>query len=146
MSFSHVSKRIAVLDAMLPNAIKGKYKKLFRLIDDAQVPEDLIQYFKDDMITLERAQQLEIIERLKPYIKDGNIVEDIEVSQKYQKKTFVGVKLNQSNVDEILAQLKTETQIRAIELIHDAGEMTLIELKEEGISNAVVNNLVQKDF
>ena len=29
MSYSHVSKRIAVLDAMLPNAVKGKYKKIW---------------------------------------------------------------------------------------------------------------------
>lgn len=29
MSYSHVSKRIAVLDAMLPNAVKGKYKRYF---------------------------------------------------------------------------------------------------------------------
>lgn len=110
------------------------------------MPQELTQYFKDATLTLERAQQLEIVSLLKPYIECGDIVEDIEVSQKYKKKTFVGVKLNHSNVDDILSQLKSETQIRAIELINDAGELTLIELKEEGISNAVVNNLVQKGF
>ena len=99
-----------------------------------------------ELTELERAQQLEIVSLLKPYIECGDIVEDIEVSQKYKKKTFVGVKLNHSNVDDIISQLKSETQIRAIELINDAGELTLIELKEEGISNAVVNNLVQKGF
>lgn len=146
MSYSHVSKRIAVLDAMLPNAVKGKYKKIFRLIDDETLPQELTQHFKDATLTLERAQQLEIVSLLKPYIECGDIVEDIEVSQKYKKKTFVGVKLNHSNVDDIISQLKSETQIRAIELINDAGELTLIELKEEGISNAVVNNIVQKGF
>jgi len=142
MSYTHVSKRIAVLDAMLPAALKGKYKKILRISNDIDIPHDLITYFNNDQLYLERAQELEIMPRLTPFIKDGSIVEDIEVTQKNKVKKLLGVRLVEGIDYASLA--KNDKQLAACEEVLSNREgITFVELEARGISKGVCNTLIK---
>ncbi|WP_414049453.1 primosomal protein N' [Macrococcus animalis] len=142
MSYSHVSKRIAVLDAMLPAALKGKYKKVLKIEDTSEIPEDLIKYFNHGSLILDRAQELEIMPLLAPFIATGAIIEDVDVTQKNKVKKLLGVKLMEGIDFESLT--KNEKQLAACEevLSHREG-ITFVELESRGISKAVCNTLIK---
>lgn len=142
MSYSHVSKRIAVLDAMLPAALKGKYKKILKIEDEIQIPNDLLKYFQHNTLNLDRAQELEIMPLLAPFIDTGAIVEDVEVTQKNKVKKLLGVKLTQGVDFEALA--KNDKQLAACEEVLSNREgITFVELEARGISKAVCNTLIK---
>lgn len=142
MSYSHVSKRIAVLDAMLPAALKGKYKKILKVTDEAEVPDDLIKYFKDNVLNLDKAQELEIMPLLAPFIAKGVIAEDIEVSQKNKVKKLLGVKMLPDMDYE--SRVKNDKQLAACEEVLSSREgLTFVELEARGISKGVCNTLVK---
>ena len=43
MSHYHVTKRISVLEAMLPSAIKAKYSKAFEVIKGSDISESILK-------------------------------------------------------------------------------------------------------
>lgn len=142
MSFTHVSKRIAVLDAMLPAALKGKYKKILKIVDDTALPEELIQYFNDNKLYLEKAQQLELMSLLAPYMQSGAITEDIEVTQKNKVKKLLGVKLIEGIDYESIS--KNDKQLAACEeVLSNRDGLTFVELESRGISKGVCNTLIK---
>ncbi|WP_414053931.1 primosomal protein N' [Macrococcus equi] len=142
MSFTHVSKRIAVLDAMLPAALKGKYKKILKIADDTALPEELIQYFNDNKLYLEKAQQLELMSLLAPYMQSGAITEDIEVTQKNKVKKLLGVKLIEGIDYESIS--KNDKQLAACEeVLSNRDGLTFVELESRGISKGVCNTLIK---
>ena len=48
LSHYHISKRISVLEAMLPSAIKAKYTKVFKIVRHNDIEEDILKYFDNN--------------------------------------------------------------------------------------------------
>ncbi|KAA1042741.1 primosomal protein N' [Macrococcus equipercicus] len=142
MQETHIAKRIAVLDVMLPNAVKGKYQKVYRLMAD-DIPNEVKQLFNKQGIRKIGDCALEEVMTLEPFIATGQVIEDIDVSQQQRIKMQKAVTLS-GDIDRALAMLRTDKQKSLVELVADRRTITLKELKEMDYSAAVINGVVSK--
>lgn len=143
MQKTHIAKRIALLDIMLPNAVKGKYQKIYRLMDDT-IPSTITQLFNKQGIKKISDCTVDELLKLQSYIASGQVIEDIDVSQKHRIKTQKAVRLSNIDIDTALLTLRTAKQKALVELVADHQPMTLRDLKEMDYSAAVINGVVSK--
>ena len=96
MSNYHVTKRISVLEAMLPSAIKAKYQKAFELVKEQEVAESLrVKFNKEGHYLYKDAQKNNDLAELVQLLNNGDIREVTLLSQKLKKKTQRAVKIIQ---------------------------------------------------
>ena len=99
MSHYHVMKRISVLEAMLPSAIKAKYKKAFSIIDPKNLSSKTKALFNNDGYYLyKEAQQNNDLEEMLTLLNQGLIEEVTILSQNTKKKTQKAVTPCNKNV------------------------------------------------
>lgn len=148
MAHTHISKRISVLDVMLPSAVKGKYKKVLKLVNHDVVDQQLKSYFKNDSITLQKAQDLNILPLMLPYIAEGHIIEDSEVTQQNKIKKVQCVQFNQDyDIDHAIEMCKSDNHKEILAIVNDEPNgYEITTLGDMGYSRAMVNTLVKKGF
>lgn len=145
MQTTHIAKRIAVLDIMLPRAVKGKYHKVYRLEEPEEISDELYTLFRQQQVRISSLSADDIL-KLKPYIESGVVTEDVEVNQQQRVKTLKAVELCDINVEQTLANLRSDKQKGCLLALADEGRLTLKELKARDFSAAVVSALEKKGF
>ncbi len=146
--YSHyfISKRISILEAMLPSAIKAKYSKAFKIKDRTQLPDRLAQCFNNDGIYFyKQAQADQNITEMWSYMKK-DVVEGVTIlSQNTSKKTQRAVRVNDFEAAE--AHLETLTkrpkqyELLAFLLDEHHRDVSLKELKAMTFSESAINTL-----
>ena len=151
MSHYHVMKRISVLEAMLPSAIKAKYKKAFSIIDPKNLSSKTKALFNNDGYYLyKEAQQNNDLEEMLTLLNQGLIEEVTILSQNTKKKTqkAVGV-VNTLNGDEVLAKLEKYTKqydLYAFLLEESHRTVFLKEINDMGFSHSSLDSLIKKGY
>ena len=104
----HVTKRISILEAMLPSAIKAKYTKVFEMVEDELIPEDLLKKFdREGHYAYKAAQQNGDLDRLVPLMEEDAVREVTLLSQNTKKKTQRAIRISpEHNPDDVLAMLE----------------------------------------
>lgn len=151
MSNYHVTKRISVLEAMLPSAIKAKYQKAFELVKEQEVAESLrVKFNKEGHYLYKDAQKNNDLAELVQLLNNGDIREVTLLSQKLKKKTQRAVKIIQGyHPDEVLAKLEKyikQYDLYAYLLDEQQHFVFLKEINDMGFSNSSLDALIKKGY
>ncbi|ADC87783.1 MULTISPECIES: primosomal protein N' [Staphylococcus] len=151
MSNYHVTKRISVLEAMLPSAIKAKYQKAFELVKEQEVAESLrVKFNKEGHYLYKDAQKNNDLAELVQLLNNGDIREVTLLSQKLKKKTQRAVKIIQGyHPDEVLAKLEKyikQYDLYAYLLDEQQHIVFLKEINDMGFSNSSLDALIKKGY
>ncbi|GGG86605.1 primosomal protein N' [Staphylococcus pragensis] len=151
LSYSHVSKSISVLEAMLPSAIKAKYTKVFEVVKHNDIEEELLKYFDSKgHYKYKEAQKNNHLPVLNDLLKAGSVQEVTLLSQNTKKKMQRAVRiLDDYHPDEILALLeKSMKQYDVYAFLLDEQHKTVFlkDLEEMGFSKSSIDSLVKKGF
>ncbi|NBK46823.1 primosomal protein N' [Staphylococcus delphini] len=141
-----LSKRISILEAMLPSAIKAKYSKAFKLKDDAGLPDEVVMHFnKEGLYYYKDAQQDENIEQLMPYLKEGYIEAVTILSQHTTKKKRRAVRVVSTEMAEAYLETaqKKQKQYEVLAFLLDERhrDVLLQELLDMAFSTSAINTL-----
>lgn len=146
--YSHyfVSKRISMLEAMLPSAIKAKYTKAFHVKDIEALPASLAQRFNQEGIyPYKAAQDNEDVAELLAYMKQGAVEEVTLLSQHTNKKKQRAVRVADPEMgDSLLTDLEKRPKqydVLAFLLDERHRDVLLRELKDIGFSTSAINTL-----
>ncbi|UTB80931.1 primosomal protein N' [Staphylococcus carnosus] len=147
----HVTKRISILEAMLPSAIKAKYTKAFEIAEDELIPDDLLEKFdREGHYAYKAAQQNGDLDRLVPLMKDEAIREITLLSQNTRKKTQRAIRISsEHNPDDVLAMLEKHPKqydVYAYLLDEQQRDVPLKEIDEVGLSPSSVKTLEKNGF
>lgn len=142
----HVTKRISILEAMLPSAIKAKYTKVFEIIEDETIPESLLARFdKEGRYAYKTAQKNGDLKELVHLLDEGTIREVTLLSQNTKKKTQRAIRITQDHhPDEVLAMLEKHPKqydVYAYLLDEQHRDVPLKEIEEVGLSSSSVKTL-----
>ena len=151
LSHYHISKRISVLEAMLPSAIKAKYTKVFKIVRHNDIEEDILKYFDNngyyEYKDAQKNNHLNILNRL---LEQHLIEEETILSQHTKRKTQRAVRVVEGyNPDDILALLEKKLKqydVYAYLLEEHHRNVFLKELEEMGFSKSSIEGLVKKGF
>ncbi|MDU0995723.1 MAG: primosomal protein N' [Staphylococcus lugdunensis] len=151
MSNYHVTKRISVLEAMLPSARKAKYQKAFELVKEQEVAESLrVKFNKEGHYLYKDAQKNNDLAELVQLLNNGDIREVTLLSQKLKKKTQRAVKIIQGyHPDEVLAKLEKyikQYDLYAYLLDEQQHIVFLKEINDMGFSNSSLDALIKKGY
>ncbi|MDO5376606.1 MAG: primosomal protein N' [Staphylococcus rostri] len=146
--YSHyfVSKRISMLEAMLPSAIKAKYTKAFQVKEVEALPASLAQRFNQEGIyPYKAAQDNEDVAELLAYMKQGAVEEVTLLSQHTNKKKQRAVRVADPEMgDSLLTDLEKRPKqydVLAFLLDERHRDVLLRELKDIGFSTSAINTL-----
>lgn len=144
-----VSKRISILEAMLPSAIKAKYTKVFQIQPEIELPQAIAKYFDaQGQYHYQKAQKDHMLHELRPYLLDGSIKEMTLLNQNTTRKTQKAVRLvDVENGDALLSDLdKKPKQYELVAFLLDEHhrDVFLQELLEMSFSNSSITTLTQK--
>ena len=147
----HVTKRISILEAMLPSAIKAKYTKAFEMVEDELLPEDLLKKFdREGHYAYKAAQQNGDLDRLVPLMEEDAVREVTLLSQNTKKKTQRAIRIaSEHNPDDVLAMLEKHPKqydVYAFLLDEQNRDVPLKEIEEAGLSQSSVKTLEKNGF
>lgn len=147
----HVTKRISILEAMLPSAIKAKYTKVFEMVEDELLPEDLLKKFdREGHYAYKAAQQNGDLDRLVPLMEEDAVREVTLLSQNTKKKTQRAIRIApEHNPDDVLAMLEKHPKqydVYAYLLDDQNRDVPLKEIEEAGLSQSSVKTLEKNGF
>ena len=140
-------KRISVLEAMLPSAIKAKYKKAFQLSIQKFIFKTKALFNNDGYYLYKEAQQNNDLEEMLTLLNQG-LIEEVTILLKTQKENSkaVGV-VNTLNGDEVLAKLEKYTKqydLYAFLLEESHRTVFLKEINDMGFSHSSLDSLIKK--
>ncbi|WP_214269308.1 primosomal protein N' [Staphylococcus pseudoxylosus] len=146
-----VTKRISMLEVMLPSAIKAKYTKVFSIVDADAVPESLLVKFdKDGQYPYKEAQYNDDLGQIVPLLKQGIVSEVTLLSQNVSKKKQRAVSIIEGfDYDSILGSLeKSKKQYELYAYLLDERHHTVLlkDLEEMGFSKSSIDTLMRKGF
>lgn len=146
-----VTKRISMLEIMLPSAIKAKYTKVFSIVDADAVPESLLVKFdKDGQYPYKEAQYNDDLGQIVPLLKQGIVSEVTLLSQNVSKKKQRAVSIIEGfDYDSILGSLeKSKKQYELYAYLLDERHHTVLlkDLEEMGFSKSSIDTLMRKGF
>ncbi|AVQ32819.1 primosomal protein N' [Staphylococcus muscae] len=146
--YSHyfVSKRISILEVMLPSAIKAKYTKAFSAKHPEQLPEYLrLRFNQDGLYPYKAAQNQEDVATLLTLMKQGIVEEVTLLSQHTTKKKQRAVRVIHPDMgDSILMDLeKKQKQYELLAFLLDEQHRSVLlrELKDMNFSTSAINTL-----
>lgn len=146
-----VTKRISMLEVMLPSAIKAKYTKVFSIVDVDAVPEELkVKFDKDGQYPYKEAQYNDDLGQIVPLLKQGVVSEMTLLSQNVSKKKQRAVSIIEGfDYDSVLNSLeksKKQYELYAY-LLDERHHMVLLkDLEEMGFSKSSIDTLMRKGF
>lgn len=146
-----VTKRISMLEVMLPCAIKAKYTKVFSIVDVDAVPEELkVKFDKDGQYPYKEAQYNDDLGQIVPLLKQGIVSEMTLLSQNVSKKKQRAVSIIEGfDYDSILNSLeKSKKQYELYAYLLDERHHTVLlkDLEEMGFSKSSIDTLMRKGF
>ncbi|MCD8851572.1 primosomal protein N' [Staphylococcus xylosus] len=146
-----VTKRISMLEVMLPSAIKAKYTKVFSIVDVDAVPEELkVKFDKDGQYPYKEAQYNDDLGQIVPLLKQGIVSEMTLLSQNVSKKKQRAVSIIEGfDYDSILNSLgKSKKQYELYAYLLDERHHTVLlkDLEEMGFSKSSIDTLMRKGF
>ncbi|KIX90965.1 primosomal protein N' [Staphylococcus microti] len=146
--YSHyfVAKRISMLEAMLPSAMKAKYTKVFELVEPDCLPEQLLHRFnREGIYPYKTAQSNEDVAELLHYMKQGAVREVTLLSQHTGKKKQRAVRVVEPEMgDSVLLDLEKRPKqydVLAFLLDEQHRDVSLRELKDMNFSTSAINTL-----
>lgn len=147
----HVTKRISILEAMLPSAIKARYTKVFEIVEDESIPEGLLKRFnKEGHYAYKAAQQNGDLKHIVPLLEEGIVREETLLSQNTKKKTQRAIRIREDhNPDEVLGMLERypkQYDVYAYLLDAQNRDVPLKELEEVGLSASSAKTLERNGF
>lgn len=146
-----VTKRISMLEVMLPSAIKAKYTKVFAVEDAEAIPQKLLKRFDSEgHYAYKEAQKNEDLTLIAPFLKQGAILEDTILSQSLKKKKQRAVRIVEGfDYDMVLGSLeKSKKQYELYAYLIDESHhvVFLKQLEEMGFSKSSIETLARKGF
>lgn len=146
-----VTKRISMLEVMLPSAIKAKYTKVFSIVDVDAVPEELkVKFYKDGQYPYKEAQYNDDLGQIVPLLKQGVVSEMTLLSQNVSKKKQRAVSIiegfDYDNVLNSLEKSKKQYELYAYLLDERHHTVLLKDLEEMGFSKSSIDTLMRKGF
>lgn len=146
-----VTKRISMLEVMLPSAIKAKYTKVFSIVDVDAVPEELkVKFDKDGQYPYKEAQYNDDLGQIVPLLKQGVVSEMTLLSQNISKKKQRAVSIIEGfDYDSVLNSLeKSKKQYELYAYLLDERHHTVLlkDLEEMGFSKSSIDTLMRKGF
>ena len=146
-----VTKRISMLEVMLPSAIKAKYTKVFSIVDVDAVPEELkVKFYKDGQYPYKEAQYNDDLGQIVPLLKQGVVSEMTLLSQNVSKKKQRAVSIIEGfDYDSVLNSLeKSKKQYELYAYLLDERHHTVLlkDLEEMGFSKSSIDTLMRKGF
>lgn len=146
-----VTKRISMLEVMLPSAIKAKYTKVFSIVDVDAVPEELkVKFDKDGQYPYKEAQYNDDLGQIVPLLKQGIVSEMTLLSQNVSKKKQRAVSIIEGfDYDSVLNSLeKSKKQYELYAYLLDERHHTVLlkDLEEMGFSKSSIDTLMRKGF
>lgn len=146
-----VTKRISMLEVMLPSAIKAKYTKVFSIVDVDAVPEELkVKFDKDGQYPYKEAQYNDDLGQIVPLLKQGVVSEMTLLSQNVSKKKQRAVSIIEGfDYDSVLNSLeksKKQNELYAYLLDERHHTVLLKDLEEMGFSKSSIDTLMRKGF
>lgn len=146
-----VTKRISMLEVMLPSAIKAKYTKVFSIVDVDAVPEELkVKFDKDGQYPYKEAQYNDDLGQIVPLLKQGIVSEMTLLSQNVSKKKQRAVSIIEGfDYDSILNSLeKSKKQYELYAYLLDERHHTVLlkDLEDMGFSKSSIDTLMRKGF
>lgn len=144
-----VTKRISMLEVMLPAALKAKYTKVFHLKDLNAIPDSLVKHFDSaGNYEYKAAQKNGYLKALSDLLREGAVEEQTLLSQSVGKKTQRAVRIaDESAIDSVLAELESkEKQYDLYAYLSDERhrDVSLKELQEMDFSISSINTLTRK--
>lgn len=146
-----VTKRISMLEVMLPSAIKAKYTKVFSIEDTNALPETLAGKFDSSgHYAFKAAQQNDDLTQIAPLLKQGIVSEVNLLSQNVNKKKQRAICVVEGfNYDSVLNSLeksKKQYELYAFLLDEQHRIVLLKEIEAMGYSKSSVDTLIRKGF
>lgn len=146
-----VTKRISMLEVMLPSAIKAKYTKVFSIVDVDAVPEELkVKFDKDGQYPYKEAQYNDDLGQIVLLLKQGVVSEMTLLSQNVSKKKQRAVSIIEGfDYDSVLNSLeKSKKQYELYAYLLDERHHTVLlkDLEEMGFSKSSIDTLMRKGF
>src|SRR5699024_5933782 len=146
-----VTKRISMLEVMLPSAIKAKYTKVFAIKNEDVVPEYLLRRFNNEgHYPYKEAQYNDDLTILSSLLKKGDVAEVTLLSQNVSKKKQRAVKIIEGfDYDEVLGSLeKSKKQYDLYAYLIDEHHHTILlkQLEEMNFSKSSIDTLMRKGF
>lgn len=146
-----VTKRISMLEVMLPSAIKAKYTKVFLIEDVDAVPEALkVKFDKEGQYLYKEAQYNDDLGQIVLLLKQGIVSEMTLLSQNVSKKKQRAVSIIEGfDYDSVLGSLeKSKKQYELYAYLLDERHHTVLlkDLEEMGFSKSSIDTLMRKGF
>ncbi|MGM7691532.1 primosomal protein N' [Staphylococcus saprophyticus] len=146
-----VTKRISMLEVMLPSAIKAKYTKVFSIEDTNALPETLAGKFDSSRhYAFKAAQQNDDLTQIAPLLKQGIVSEVTLLSQNVNKKKQRAICVVEGfNYDSVLNSLeksKKQYELYAFLLDEQHRIVLLKDIEAMGYSKSSVDTLIRKGF
>ncbi|PTI04575.1 primosomal protein N' [Staphylococcus xylosus] len=146
-----VTKRISMLEVMLPSAIKAKYTKVFSIVDADAVPESLkVKFDKDGQYPYKEAQYNDDLGQIVPLLKQGIVSEMTLLSQNVSKKKQRAVSIiegfDYESVLDSLEKSKKQYELYAYLLDERHHTVLLKDLEDMGFSKSSIDTLMRKGF
>lgn len=146
-----VTKRISMLEVMLPSAIKAKYTKVFSIEDTNALPETLARKFDSSgHYAFKAAQQNDDLTQIAPLLKQGIVSEVTLLSQSVNKKKQRAICVVEGfNYDSVLNSLeksKKQYELYAFLLDEQHRIVLLKDIEAMGYSKSSVDTLIRKGF
>lgn len=146
-----VTKRISMLEVMLPSAIKAKYTKVFSIEDTNALPETLAGKFDSSgHYAFKAAQQNDDLTQIAPLLKQGIVSEVTLLSQNVNKKKQRAIcVVEEFNYDSVLNSLeksKKQYELYAFLLDEQHRIVLLKDIEAMGYSKSSVDTLIRKGF
>lgn len=145
LSNYYIEPYISIIETILPAALKVKSKKVLKLNDSATAEA---KFMYDSLVkrgVLEtKSLTSKELHSLLPYLKTGEIFEDIEIKQHTRKKTQKAVISNYLNKASLERAPK---QLEALHVIEESSEPILVsDLKDQGYSEGIIRELEKKGY
>ncbi|MDG0843308.1 primosomal protein N' [Staphylococcus equorum] len=146
-----VTKRISMLEVMLPSAIKAKYTKVFSIENEEAIPEQLRRRFDSEgHYAYKEAQYNDDLSVISPLLKQGDISEVTLLSQSLSKKKQRAVRVIEGfEYDAVLGSLeKSQKQYDLYAYLIDERHHTVLlkQLEEMNFSKSSIDTLTRKGF
>ncbi|SCS97130.1 primosomal protein N' [Staphylococcus caeli] len=146
-----VTKRISMLEVMLPSAIKAKYTKVFAIEDAENIPQTLLQRFDGEgHYPYKTAQYNDDLNQLLPLLKQGTVAEVTLLSQNVGKKKQRAVAVVEGfDEEQILGSLeKSKKQYELYAYLLDERHRTVLlkDIEAMEFSKSSVDTLVRKGY
>ncbi len=140
LSISNTSPLVSIYQAMLPKALKSKYKKKLNVVDSSILSLDFALKFNRFKEVLFDKELDEYLREIKQNIKSGNLFITYEVKQASSEKYLKKIKLINPDIE-----LKGAKQIAVLDYLKEHPDVYKRDLMQVvNVASATLKSLIEK--